>query len=59
MHRRDLELICNIVRKLDRTVYTQERIAAAFADALERDVADFDRALFLKRCGVTDALEVA
>ena len=55
MQRRDLELVCNVLKNdLADLLADHFRLLAveAFADALEKAGGNFDRALFFKRCGI-------
>jgi hypothetical protein len=52
MTRKDFELVARTIKKLNFTQAHKLFIAESFADALTGTNAGFDRARFLKACGV-------
>lgn len=54
MTRKDFELVARTIKNLMRLDATsREYVATKFADAMANANANFDRAKFLKACGVT------
>jgi hypothetical protein len=54
MTRKDYELIARVIRYAEIDERAGDRIARDFAYALAKDNPRFDRARFLKACGVED-----
>lgn len=52
MERRHFQIIADTIKGLAPDVYGPEQVAQAFADAMARQNPRFDRARFLKACGV-------
>jgi len=55
MNRKDFEIVCGVVRAFP--LIGKERLAVMFADAFDKaeGCSGFDKAKFLKLCGVTNA----
>lgn len=53
MSKRDYEIIARVLCASDGTNHAREKLAGQFADALAADNPRFNRATFLRACGVT------
>lgn len=53
MNRKDVELIARTIKRLNFVAEQKKFIAQWFADDIGAANANFDRAKFLKACGVT------